>query len=100
MTLDGRASDGRIIGMPASPGIVIGPVHLLLWEVPDVPHTIIPDEAVPTEIARLHAAIERAKERLAQVKKRAESHAGPEEAAIFDVQIGRASCRERVFAVV
>jgi phosphotransferase system enzyme I (PtsI) len=73
--------------MPASPGIVIGPVHLLLWEVPDVPHTIVPDEAVPSEIERLHAAIDKAKERLAQVKKRAESHAGPEEAAIFDVQI-------------
>src|SRR5687767_14233530 len=73
--------------MPASPGIVIGPVHLLLWEVPDVPHTIIPDEAVPGEIARLHTAIDRAKERLEHVKRRAENHAGPEEAAIFDVQI-------------
>ncbi|HYN83511.1 MAG TPA: phosphoenolpyruvate--protein phosphotransferase [Gemmatimonadaceae bacterium] len=87
MTLDGTVTDRRIIGMPASPGIVIGPVHLLLWEVPDVPHTIIPDEAVAGEIARLHAAIDRAKERLEQVKRRAENHAGPEEAAIFDVQI-------------
>jgi phosphotransferase system enzyme I (PtsI) len=73
--------------MPASPGIVIGPVHLLLWEVPDVPHTIVPDEAVASEIARLHKAIDGAKARLEQVKKRAEAHAGPEEAAIFDVQI-------------
>jgi phosphotransferase system enzyme I (PtsI) len=73
--------------MPASPGIVIGPVHLLLWEVPDVPHTIVPDEAVASEIARLHKAIDGAKARLEQVIKRAEAHAGPEEAAIFDVQI-------------
>lgn len=80
-------AEGRIVGMPASPGIVIGPVHLLLWEVPDVPHVIIPDEAVPAEIGRLHAAIARAKERLAQVRARADKHAGPEEAAIFDVQI-------------
>src|SRR5688572_23958380 len=87
VTLDGTVTDRRIIGMPASPGIVIGPVHLLLWEVPDVPHTIIPDEAVPGEIARLHAAIDRAKERLEHVKRRAENHTGPEEAAIFDVQI-------------
>jgi len=87
MTLEGTVADRRIIGMPASPGIVIGPVHLLLWEVPDVPHTIVSDEAVPSEIARLHAAIDRAKARLEQVKKRAEAHAGPEEAAIFDVQI-------------
>src|SRR5688500_4551091 len=87
VTLDGTVTDRRIIGMPASPGIVIGPVHLLLWEVPDVPHTIIPDEAMPGEIARLHAAIDRAKERLEHVKRRAENHTGPEEAAIFDVQI-------------
>ncbi|MEP6904537.1 MAG: phosphoenolpyruvate-utilizing N-terminal domain-containing protein, partial [Gemmatimonadales bacterium] len=87
MTLDRMLAEGRIVGMPASPGIVIGPVHLLLWEVPDVPHVIIADEAIPSEINRLHAAIERAKERLAQVRARADKHAGPEEAAIFDVQI-------------
>jgi phosphotransferase system enzyme I (PtsI) len=87
MSLDRMIAEGRIVGMPASPGIVIGPVHLLLWEVPDVPHVIIPDEAIPAEVARLHAAIDRAKERLAQVRERADKHAGPEEAAIFDVQI-------------
>ncbi len=87
MSLDRMIAEGRIVGMPASPGIVIGPVHLLLWEVPDVPHVIIPDEAVPAEVGRLHAAIARAKERLVQVRARADKHAGPEEAAIFDVQI-------------
>jgi len=96
MSLDRIVADGRIVGMPASQGIVIGPVHLLLWEVPDVPNTIIPDEAVASEIARLHAAIERAKERLTQVKARAEKHAGPEEAAIFDVQISILSDAELV----
>jgi phosphotransferase system enzyme I (PtsI) len=87
MSLDRMIAEGRIVGMPASPGIVIGPVHLLLWEVPDVPHVIIPDEAIPAEVRRLHAAIARAKERLAHVRARADKHAGPEEAAIFDVQI-------------
>ncbi len=82
--------------MPASPGIVIGPVHLLLWEVPDVPHRIVGDDSVPSEIERLHAAIDRAKERLAQVKLRAEKHAGPEEAAIFDVQISILSDHELI----
>lgn len=79
--------DTKLVGMPASPGIVIGPVHLLLWEVPDVPHRIVPDEAIPQELARLHDAIDKAKARLQQVKKRAESHAGAEEAGIFEVQI-------------
>ena len=76
-----------IAGMPASPGIVDGPVHLLRWEVPDVRHRIIPDEAIPGEIKRFHAALEQAREKLRQVRARAEKHAGPEEAAIFDVQL-------------
>ncbi|HKN59218.1 MAG TPA: phosphoenolpyruvate--protein phosphotransferase [Gemmatimonadaceae bacterium] len=76
-----------IAGMPASPGIVDGPVHLLRWEVPDVRHRIIHDEAIPEEIKRFHAALAQARERLRQVRARAEKHAGPEEAAIFDVQL-------------
>ena len=76
-----------IAGMPASPGIVDGPVHLLIWKVPDVRHRIIPDEGIAAEIARFHAAIDKAKDRLRQVRGRAEKHAGPEEAAIFDVQL-------------
>ncbi len=74
-------------GIPASPGIVVGPVHLLRWEVPDVPHRIVPDEGVPQEIARLHDAFAHARERVEIVRHRAEEHAGPDEAAIFDVQI-------------
>jgi len=75
-------------GIPASPGIVVGPVHLLRWEVPDVRHRIIADECVDDELARFRHAVERAKDRLRQVRARAERHAGEHEAAIFDVQIG------------
>ena len=74
-------------GMPASPGIVEGPVHLLRWEVPEVRHRIIPDEAIEGEKKRFYECVRKAKERLLQVRERAEKHAGPEEAAIFDVQI-------------
>lgn len=87
MTFDRDGGNARMVGMPASPGIVIGPVHLLLWEVPDVPHRVVTDDQVPAEIERLHKALATARSRLEQVKRRAESHAGPEEAAIFDVQI-------------
>lgn len=76
-----------IAGMPASPGIVDGQVHLLRWEVPDVRHRIIPDEMIADEIKRFHAGLDQAKERLHHVRARAEKHAGPEEAAIFDVQM-------------
>jgi len=76
-----------IAGMPASPGIVDGPVHLLRWEVPNVRHRIVPDEAIAAEIKRFHDALDSARQRLRHVRARAEKHAGPEEAAIFDVQL-------------
>jgi phosphoenolpyruvate-protein phosphotransferase (PTS system enzyme I) len=79
--------DRALIGIPASPGIVMGPVHLLRWEVPEVEHRIIADEEIEAEIQRLNQAIERAKDRLGQVRDRAEKHAGHEEAAIFEVQV-------------
>jgi phosphotransferase system enzyme I (PtsI) len=82
--------------MPASPGIVIGPVHLLIWEVPDVPLVEVSDEDIPAEVERFQRAVERAKQRLGQVKARAEKHAGPEEAAIFDVQVSILSDAELI----
>ena len=72
MTGERAAMEGRMIGIPASPGIVIGSVHLLLWEVPEVPNRIVADEAIPSEIARFHEALVKAKQRLLQVKERAE----------------------------
>ena len=39
--------DKMLRGIPASPGIAVGTVHILLWEVPDVPHRIIQDEEIP-----------------------------------------------------
>jgi len=74
-------------GIPASPGIVVGPVHLLRWEVPEVRQRLIDDAEIGAEIERLHAAFERARERLRHLRTRAEAQAGPEEAAIFDVQL-------------
>lgn len=74
-------------GIPASPGIVVGPVHLLRWEVPEVKQRLIDDAEIDAEIARLHAAFERGRERLRNLRVRAETAAGHEEAAIFDVQI-------------
>jgi phosphotransferase system enzyme I (PtsI) len=76
-----------LVGIPASPGIAVGPVHLLRWEVPEVRHRIVDDDQIPAEMERLGAAFERARERLRHVRDRAEQHAGPEEAAIFDVQL-------------
>jgi phosphotransferase system enzyme I (PtsI) len=77
----------KLVGIGASPGIAFGTVQLLRWEVPDVPHRIIPDDAIPAEIKRFNDALERAKERLRQIRARVEKTAGHEEAAIFEVQL-------------
>ena len=78
--------DRQLRGIPASPGIAVGNVHLLLWEVPDVPHRIIRDEDIPGELQRFRNALDRAKQRIRHVRDRVETTAGKEEAAIFDVQ--------------
>jgi phosphoenolpyruvate-protein phosphotransferase (PTS system enzyme I) len=59
----------------------------LRWEVPEVRYRIIADDMIEPEILRLRAAFAKAKERLHQVRARAESHAGPKEAQIFEAQI-------------
>ena len=76
-----------LIGLPASPGIVIGPVYLLRWEVPEVRQRIISDDQIPFEVTRFEATVARAKDRLRHVRERAATNAGEEDAAIFDVQL-------------
>ena len=89
----------RLTGIPASPGIAVGPVHLLLWEVPEVRRRIVADEVIPAELERFHAALARAKERLRAVRARVEASAGVEEAAIFDVQLSILEDRDLTTAV-
>ncbi len=74
-------------GIPASPGIASGVVHVLRWEVPTVEPRMVADDAVPAERIRLDEALRTAIGRLQRVRERAERNVGPEEAAIFDVQI-------------
>jgi phosphotransferase system enzyme I (PtsI) len=91
--------DRALVGIPASPGIAVGPVHLLRWEVPEVRHRIVDDDHIPEELERLSAAFERSRDRLRHVRDRAEQHAGPEEAAIFDVQLSILEDRELIAQV-
>jgi phosphotransferase system enzyme I (PtsI) len=91
--------DRKLIGIPASPGIAVGPVHLLRWEIPEVRHRIIHDDEIPGEMQRLRDALDRAKARLLQLRERVEKSAGPEEAAIFDVQRSILEDRELIGAV-
>ncbi len=77
----------KLKGIPASPGIVVGPVHLLRWEVPEVEAMGIDPADVDAEVERLRIAFARTTERLRTVRDRALKAAGAAEAAIFEVQI-------------
>lgn len=90
-------------GVPASPGIVVGPAHLLRWEVPDVRARVVRDDQVDAELARFRDGVARAVERLRAVKARAAEKAGLAESAIFDVQIsilGDVELQEQVETLV
>lgn len=74
-------------GIPASPGIVIGPAHVLRWEVPRVPHATIAPEEVEREIERFQEAREWTKARIREIQRQTAIRLGEVEANIFDPQI-------------
>jgi phosphotransferase system enzyme I (PtsI) len=74
-------------GIPAAPGIVIGPAFVARWPRLEVPHaTVAPDE-IEAEIARFQAARQLAKERTAGLRDQVESRLGSVQAKIFDPQL-------------
>lgn len=79
---------GEIVqGIPASPGIVIGPACIVHWPNLDVPHTTVSPDQVGAEVARFEAAREEAVKRTAMLRERAEKRLGSVQAKIFDPQL-------------
>lgn len=74
-------------GMPISEGIATGPIRIVRWGVPTVPHVSLPAEAADEEVARYEEALEWAKARLREVGEETEARLGPMEARIFEPQI-------------
>jgi len=74
-------------GIPASPGIVIGPARVLRWETPAVPHGGIALEQVDAEIARFREACAWVQERIRELQRQTLEKMGPVEAQIFEPQI-------------
>src|SRR5690606_5947398 len=70
-------------GIPASPGIVIGPAYVLRWEPLRVPHVTVTPDQIDGEIARLHEAREWARERLRSIQARTAARPGRAEGQIF-----------------
>jgi len=76
-----------IRGVAVSPGIVVGPVLVVRWELPPVPERTIASGDVARELKRLHEALGWATERVQKMRERAEERTGPDEARIFDAQL-------------
>jgi phosphotransferase system enzyme I (PtsI) len=77
----------KLKGIPASPGIAIGPVfHFRKHEPIILIRTIAADE-VEQEIERLHNAVARSKKELTKVFEFAEQKLGTEQSKIFEAQL-------------
>ena len=80
-------SDRLLKGIGVSPGIAMGPVVIVRWALPEVPHRVVPRTQVEKEVRRLRAALRDVRTQLAELRARAEDRAGVDEARIFDAQI-------------
>jgi phosphotransferase system enzyme I (PtsI) len=74
-------------GLAASEGIGLGPVRVVAFGKPEVPHEVIQEKQIEEEVRRFNEALAWARDRLEEIKQRAEELLGPVEARIFDPQI-------------
>lgn len=74
-------------GMPAAPGIVIGPAFVARWPRLEVPHATVAPDQVEAEVARFQAARRLARERTSGLREQVEKHLGSVQAKIFDPQL-------------
>jgi phosphoenolpyruvate-protein phosphotransferase (PTS system enzyme I) len=74
-------------GVGAAEGIADGPIHLLNWGVPDVPHRTISSDEIEGEVERFREALSWAEVRLEELKERTAARLGSVEARIFDPQM-------------
>lgn len=74
-------------GIPASPGIVIGPAYVLHWEPPRAPHVTVSPDQIENEVERFNEAREFAKERIRKIQTETGERLGRIEAQIFEPQI-------------
>jgi len=77
----------------------VGPVVVVRWALPEVPHRVVARSQVEKEVRRLRAAIKDVKRHLAELRERAVDRAGVDEARIFDAQILMLEDREFVGGV-
>ncbi len=76
---------GEIHGIAVSPGLALGPVHVIHTSTSDVPTWSVAREDVPLEIGRLASALNIAAQRLDERRRRVALSAGEKDAEIFAV---------------
>ncbi len=74
-------------GLAASEGIAEGPVHILRWGLPEVPHEVVSPEEVEHQVRHFHESREWAKGRIRELRDLTEHRLGAVEARIFEPQV-------------
>jgi phosphoenolpyruvate-protein phosphotransferase (PTS system enzyme I) len=74
-------------GIAASPGIVVGPAHVLRFDLPRIRHVSIGPEGIDSEIEQFGAARAAVTARIDEIRERTAERLGPVEARIFEAQL-------------
>ena len=84
-TSAGDWPQGSLVGLPASPGVALGPARHLKRQTLEVPTSPAPD--VDEEIARLESATQAASKEIGELRTQVSESAGGYEAEIFDAHL-------------
>ncbi|MPZ90885.1 MAG: phosphoenolpyruvate--protein phosphotransferase [Actinobacteria bacterium] len=82
---DAELPEGGIAGLPASPGVALGPARRFARPAPEVPTT--PAADIESEIVRLETAVAAASVEIGRIRDEVSSSAGSYEAEIFDAHV-------------
>jgi len=74
-------------GIGASPGIAIGPAHVVTFARLDVPHATVPADRVEAEVERFQQACQQAQRRTQELREGVEKRLGKVQAKIFEPQL-------------
>ncbi len=74
-------------GIPAAPGIAMGPAYIVNKQEMVVPARAIMEKEVPIEIARFEEALIKTREQIAGIRKKISEQMGGQDAQIFDAHL-------------
>ena len=88
MTITGRNQEEITLkGIPASPGIAVGPAYIFLKDGPVVQERTIRDQDVDKELKKLGTALAHARKELTKIGEFAEKQLGSKQAKIFEAEL-------------